>query len=295
MGGTSGSGGSGVTGKSCSSGANYQCNGESCCARGTVTGGNFTLGGSVEFPSSGANVSTFVLDKYEVTVGRFRRYLEAFPGPPAEGDGLHPKIADSGWQTSWVLPADSNAFKAALKCSATNQTWTDALVSAEREKLPINCLSWYAAFAFCIWDGGRLPTEAEWEYAATRGSVGAAYPWGPGAPTSSHAVYDCMGDGTAGCTFADILVVGSKPTGMGLYGQYDQAGSLWEWALDLHQPYPAACDDCGNVTTGSSRVLRGGSFFSTSAYINPKYRSVQDPNLAANVRQYAGVRCAHDM
>src|SRR4029079_6159203 len=126
-----------------------------------------------------------------------------------------PLIAGSGWQSAWDanLAAD---LKIAVKCSAMYQTWTD--VPGGNENKPMNCINWYEAFAFCAWDGGRLPTEAEWNYVAAGGNAQRQYPWGSAmTERTQHGGYDCTGDGSpAGtCALTDIFKVGSKPAGDG--------------------------------------------------------------------------------
>jgi formylglycine-generating enzyme len=296
-GGSSGSAGAAGAGEpsvfaSCAGMQGNECNGESCCAVGKVTGGSATLGSGAS--TSAASLSTFWLDKYEVTVGRFRAFLDDFQGAPGAGAGEHPLIAASGWKAEWTLPT-AGAIKSGLNCHSTLSTWKEPAVDAAHETLPINCLDWYLAFAFCAWDGGRLPTEAEWEYAATGGVDMTPYPWGSATPTpTEYAVYDCKSDGVAGCAATDILGVGSLVKGKSPFGQFDQAGSLWEWTLDVHATYPATCKDCANLATGTQRTIRGGSFFSTFNYISPRYRSPRDP-LASTVTEYTGVRCARDL
>src|SRR6185369_11301256 len=108
--------------------------------------------------------------------------------------------------------------------------------------LPVNCLDWYEAHAFCIWDGGFLPSEAEWNYAATGGDQQRVYPWSsPPSSTamdSTNAVYDG----------APLLVVGSKSAGGdGRWGHADLTGSVAEWNLDWYaSPYASPCADCAN-------------------------------------------------
>src|SRR5204863_2775333 len=108
--------------------------------------------------------------------------------PPADASGAHPKIAGSGWSAAWNknLPANTAALRAAMKCHEAYQSWTDAPSSNETK--PVNCLDWYSAFAFCAWDGGRLATEAEWNYAAAGGSEQRYYPWS--IPPTSTAIDD---------------------------------------------------------------------------------------------------------
>ncbi|MFH0902030.1 MAG: SUMF1/EgtB/PvdO family nonheme iron enzyme [Pseudomonadota bacterium] len=260
-----------------------------------VSGGTYNRSNNFSYP---ATVSDFLLDRFEITVGRFRRFVEAGMGtkanPPAAGAGAHPLIAGSGWDAAWNtnLPADTAALKTAVKCSSTYQTWTDT--AGANESLPQNCLNWYDLFAFCAWDGGRLPTEAEWNYAAAGGSEQRTYPWGSAAPDGTYAVYHCMGDGSAAgsCAFTDILVVGSRSSkGDARWGQSDLAGSMWEWTLDWYNStYPTPCVDCANLVPAIYRSIRGGSFdYLGVDYLASSYRSYYTP--APRGSSFGG-RCA---
>src|SRR5690606_7033438 len=139
-------------------------------------------------PEHEATVGDFFLDKYEVTVGRFRVFLEEFDGEslPA-GAGAHPRIEGTGWDPAWVddAPFDADAVRNQMAQATAAGTWTDT--PGDNEHLPINAVTWLAAFQFCVWDGGRLPTEAEWEYAAAGGDENRLFPWGSEAATSDHA------------------------------------------------------------------------------------------------------------
>src|SRR5205085_368808 len=102
---------------------------------------------------------------------------------------------DPGWQKAWNarLPPDRQALIGSLACYSSYATWRDVGDASDEETRPINCVSWYVAEAFCIWDNGRLPTDAEWELAAAGGSELRLYPWGDAAPGPSAdlAVYSC--------------------------------------------------------------------------------------------------------
>jgi formylglycine-generating enzyme required for sulfatase activity len=233
------------------------------------------------------------MDKYEVTVGRFRAFVNAGMGtqssPPPVGAGAHALISGTGWDPTWnsSLLADTFALRAALLCNPSVPVWTDTV--GANENFPMNCLDWFEAFAFCAWDGGRLATEAEWNYAAAGGNDQRQYPWGTTTPSLSLAVLSCSVDGVFGCSLADLLPVGSKPAGNGKWGQSDLGGSITEWVFDWDSPYVNPCLNCVTTKVSAGRSVRGGSFADAP------------PVLAADARTYLmpgfhqttlGARCA---
>ena len=286
------------------------CNGESCCTSLVVPGGTFPQGrsnvgsdqcpaGTIcdpgEQPEHPSTVSTFAMDKYEITVGRFRKFVDAYvdntTSAPADGAGANPNIPGTGWQSAWntSLPATKAELLDAthISCAETWHTWTDSPGTAEQENRALNCVDWYEAFAFCIWDGGRLATESEWEYAAAGGSENRLYPWGSAAPTASLAVFGCQDYPGGRCVF---LPVGSTLAGNGKWGHADLAGNAWEWTFDWYAAYSASAkNNYANTTVGAGRAFRGGAAYSDISTLTATYRV----GFSAEQREYSlGARCS---
>jgi sulfatase modifying factor 1 len=238
---------------------------ESCCTSLEVTGGTYyrtytNSGSGPKGEADPATVSGFRLDKYLVTVGRFRQFVTAWNNgagytPPA-GSGKHTHLNggrglansgtagtyEPGWATSNngnVAPTNANLVNCGSSSADAYATWTSS--SGSQENLPIYCVNWWEAYAFCIWDGGFLPSEAEWEYAAAGGSQQREYPWGTTAPgtANQYAIYGCYyPSGSGRCAgVTSIAPVGTATLGAGLWGQLDLAGEMWEWNLErIRQP-----------------------------------------------------------
>jgi formylglycine-generating enzyme required for sulfatase activity len=272
--------------------------GESCCMSLLVPGGTFyrSYDGVVDTDEGyPATVADYYLDKYEITVGRFRQFLDAGMGtqgnPPAAGAGAHPLIMGSGWDSTWNtnLPANTTVLKVALNCGGgAFQTWTDT--AGENETMPMSCVDWYMAFAFCAWDGGRLPTEAEWNYAASGGNEQRYYPWSSPANSTaidnSYAVY-------CGVSCGATQNVGSKsPKGDGKWGQSDLAGNLLEWTLDWQvTPYSTPCTNCAQLTDTLApvRAARGGYVLDFASDLRSASRFGYGPGALLDA---VGARCA---
>ena len=311
-----GDGGPGIT--SCGTAA------DSCCASVRVTGGSYYRTVTTGFNYQ-ASVSDFRLDKYEVTVGRFRQFVDASKTwQPPPGSGVHTYLRDGGgleqvvdgaavyepgWSAAWnadLSQSDGGGlghWDGNLLFCGVASTWTD--VPSTQENLPINCLNWYEAYAFCIWDGGFLPSEAEWGYAAAGGSQQREYPWGGTDPglINQYAIYGCdypdggqLGVDAAGTcnSIANIAPVGSAPLGVGRWQQLDLGGNVHEPVLDWYSVnYPFPCGDCAELAVPSgplpTRSVRGGSWWVQPGAMLTYARADFTPSF----RDYkAGVRCA---
>lgn len=299
---------------------NCGANSESCCTSLQIAGGTYyrtftAMNAEPMGLADPATVSAFRLDKYEVTVGRFRRFVGAWNGgagyTPPEGSGKHTHLNaglglanggtvgsyESGWSVSddrRVAPTDDN-----LGFCGGYATWTPS--PSSQENLPINCVNWWEAYAFCIWDGGFLATEAEWKYAAAGGDQQREFPWGatPPGTTNQYAIYGCCyPEGSGSCTVEfctgawNIAPVGTAILGAGAWGQLDLAGSLWEWNLDYYPDdgaYVVPCTNCAYLTPTLVRVVKVSNFAEGANYLPTWLRYDYDP---ANREIYLGFRCA---
>ena len=154
---------------------------------------------------------------------------------------------------------------------------------------PVVSISWTEASTFCMWNGKRLCTEAEWEKAA-RGTDGRSYPWGNEIASCEYAVMD---DGIAGCGNGTTMPVGSKPAGVSPYGARDMAGNAREWVSDWYDPnyYLECTTSCinpqGPINDGSlhSHIVRGGEYKSGSIELRTSDRDI------CSLSEFCGFRC----
>jgi formylglycine-generating enzyme required for sulfatase activity len=232
-----------------------------------VPGGTFQMGDdesnpyadSDEFPRHAVTLDDFWIDQTEVTNAQFAAFLN-----------------DRGNQTeggvTWLNLEDRNCQVEQAGEYRPRSGYADH---------PVTGVSWYGADAYCKWAGARLPTEAEWEYAA-RGPQSLVYPWGDSFPACESAQFlVCSGQ---------TVPVGSLSNGASWCGAQDMAGNVWEWVADWYGDYSAeAQTNPTGPPTGDSKVLRGGSFSDLWHDIRTAYRFGNKPSYRlANV----GFRCA---
>jgi formylglycine-generating enzyme required for sulfatase activity len=259
---------------------------ESCCASPLVTGGTFSRGYDGFMSSSygytdpkyRATVADFRLDRYEVTVGRYRGFVGAALGGwrPPPGSGKHAHLSggglttesgtEPGWNAVWNsnFPSTQAAWESAYlgRCGSGGTSWTST--PSTKERFPITCVNWYQAVAFCIWDGGFLPSEAEWNYAAAGGAEQRAFPWSTAFPPGSLAISSANAVYCGTDCYVTRSVGSKSPAGDGRWGQADLAGNVLEWMLDGNDIEPlgpyhdTSCTNCAYLSSGAWKVLRGG-------------------------------------
>ena len=221
----------------------------------SVPAGTFTMGSNDgdddEKPVHQVELDAFFIDVHEVTVEQYGKCVEAGKcGTPATGSGYN---------------------------------WG----KADRRNHPVNGVSWNDAKNFCSYEGKRLPTEAEWEKAATwKDGMKYDYPSGKDSVSCTDAVMD---DGGEGCGQGRTWPVGSKTEEIN--GTYDMAGNVLEWVADRYGGYPSGKrTNPEGPTSGSSRVARGGGWSNMQASdLRGTFRRGYRPVLR---HDFLGLRCA---
>ncbi len=253
-----------------------------------IPGGSFFMGSDeglpFEKPSHQVALEPFCIDEFEVTVDRYR----------ACSDGGRCKRA--GTTNDWATITDKERKSFDPLCNIRDPQG--------RSNHPVNCVDWEMAEKFCREQGGRLPTEAEWEFAA-RGPDGRKYPWGDDDPAAGHlnaCGKECVAWGQkngieekgmyeADDGFPNTAPVGSFPKGASRYGVQDVVGNVWEWVADWYGDYGKdEQKDPKGPATGDERVIRGGSWnASYPSWVRPTFRYKDAPTK----RSYGiGFRCA---
>ncbi|WP_437775126.1 SUMF1/EgtB/PvdO family nonheme iron enzyme [Sorangium sp. So ce1097] len=239
-----------------------------------VPAGRFTMGspkgGKSERPPHEVTLTrAFDIDRTEVTVAAYQRCVEAGRCTPS---GLHGPRA-----------TDADVAQRGALCTAADPA---------KAQHPVSCVDQAQAAAYCAFVDKRLPTEAEWEYAA-RGADGREYPWGNEPPGCAHAVVSRPAG--QGCGALGTQDVGSAKAGASPSGALDMAGNVWEWVADGWDPAAyaeGARTDPLVPATGSKGVLRGGSWDFSASSARSTYRLAFDRE-AGDVS--TGFRCARSV
>ncbi len=220
-----------------------------------------------ETPARRVTVGDFRMDRHEVSHRRFAAFLEARPE----------------WQPE-RLPSDRHN-------GDYLRGWSAGSFPEGKGDHPVVDVTWHAAQAFCRWSDGRLPTEAEWEYAARCGDE-REFPWGNELPSPDRANYSASG-------FRATVAAGSYPPNS--CGLQDLAGSVWEFLYDAWRPaYPQReetdpCHDCPATPAEEMRVegrraVRGGSYGGSVVNLRTRWR---DSHVVTNAIEFVGFRCAY--
>ena len=222
-----------------------------------LPGGKFTMGSADplasanERPPHAVTLSSFWMDKTEVSVRAYRVCVD---------------------KHACARPAHSSAL-----CT----------YDLDDPELPVSCVHWADADAFCRASGKRLPRESEWEFAA-RGTLAVRYPWG-GSVTTCTAAVTLLHEGTArSCSGKRPADVGSHPQGASAFGVLDLSGNVEEWTSDW---YTENLAEGASPRAGSSHVLRGGSWLSSPSQSRTTTRNW---GSAVEAGPSVGFRCAKD-
>jgi formylglycine-generating enzyme required for sulfatase activity/tRNA A-37 threonylcarbamoyl transferase component Bud32 len=241
------------------------------CPSGTVRvpSGRFQMGSpegvglADEHPMHEVTLSAYCIDKTEVTVEAYVACATAKGCPP-------PQFSELSYDLG---PNDLR--RRSQFCNST-----------DRPDHPINCVDWNQAVAYCQWAGERLPTEAEWEYAA-RGSDGRTYPWGVDAPSPERLNVYGTADG-----YDSTSPVGSFPYSASPFGALDMAGNVWEWTADWYGFYSEEpVSDPQGPMDGTRHVLRGAGWMNHDPGVaRAAFRNWGEPMVRVNT---LGFRCVH--
>jgi len=255
-----------------------------------LDGGTFLMGADDEagFPEDGEGpvrevaISPFYIDKYPVSNYRFKKFVDA--------TGYKTEAERFGWSFVFQNYVPKVLIKRGRGRRVPGLQWWYAVEGAfwlrpegpgsdikKRMDFPVVHVSWTDAVAYCEWARLRLPTEAEWEYAARGGLVQKRYAWGNDLkPGGRHMCNIWQGSFPDEDTGADgyrgtCPVTAYQPNG---YGLYNVAGNVWEWCADWFSPRHQGRDKTPNPAgpaSGAAKVMRGGSHLYHRSYCN-RYR-----------------------
>ncbi|MEA2043592.1 MAG: SUMF1/EgtB/PvdO family nonheme iron enzyme [Bacteroidota bacterium] len=247
-----------------------------------VQGGTFQMGSnngySNEKPIHSVTVSSFYISKYEVPVSEFKKFIDATNYQTDADKAGKSYVYDGGWKykngVNWKCDVAGNR----RPTSDYNH--------------PVIHVSWNDATAYCKWAGGRLPTEAEWEYAARGGNKSNNYKYS-GSNTLRNVAWYRENSYDLGSSHSDYGThpVGTKsPNELGIY---DMSGNVWEWCSDWYDSDYYSSSPSTNpqgASSGSNHVYRGGSWNSGAGYCRVANRDYGKPTGSHNIFGFRLVR-----
>lgn len=240
-----------------------------------IPAGSFTMGSrdgdSYEQPEREVELTNaFWVDKTEVTNSMFVAFLNSQDNQDADENQYY----EPNKEFSQIHPSD--------------KTWS---VDPGKDNYPVNYVSWFAARDYCSWVGARLPTEAEWEYAARGTDKRNKYPWGSTDPKTDKTLVNRLG------IRGETASVGSFPNGASPFGILDMAGNVAEWVFDGASPSYSnlpITDPVNPIDPRDSNarypVLRGGSYLSSPGALYTWRRFAS--NFPNTMDHKIGFRCA---
>jgi formylglycine-generating enzyme len=276
-----------------------------------LPGGTFLMGTDYKdaFPQDGEGpvravlLDPFCIDRYPVTNALFRKFIEA--------TGYRTEAERFGWSFVFWSHIPRARFENLVEDTVALAPWWCKVRGAKwdapegpgstvigRECYPVVHVSWNDAKSFCEWSGQRLPSEAEWEYAARGGLEQKLYPWGDKLrPDGEYRcniwqgkfpTLDTAEDGYAGTCPVDAF----PPNDFGLYSV---TGNTWEWCADWFDAEFHRSSDCNNPKgppNGIARVMKGGSFLCHKSYCNRYRVAARSSNTPDSSTTNIGFRCA---
>jgi formylglycine-generating enzyme required for sulfatase activity len=242
-----------------------------------VEGGTFQMGSNDnddEKPIHTVTVKSFSIDKYEVSITKFAKFIE-LTGYKTDAD-----------KEGWSFITDRNNAKKRIGVNWRCNISGDVLDTHKQQDYPVVYVSWNDAVAYAKWAGKRLPTEAEWEYAARGGNKCQGYKYS-GSNNIDEVAWYLNNSGNT------IHFVGMKqPNELGIY---DMSGNVWEFNSDWYDKYyyqNSPKDNPQGPSSGKGHVVRGGGviFFAPSS-CRIAYRGLSGPNEHGC---FIGFRCVKD-
>ncbi len=245
-----------------------------------------------EHPRHTMTLPAFYIDTYEVSNAQYKAFVLATRrAAPPFWDEIGYGFTEAQLRAKSETELRGLATDVFRLDMDTRAMTADALIAEMTkqqraiDRYPAGGMTWNDAYAFCVWRGARLPSEAEWEKAA-RGSDGREFPWGNDWDPKR------AGTGDEDSAVEGFTPVGSFPQSASPYGVHDMAGNVWEWVQDWYEPYPNS--DHTNKDYGKkNKVVRGGSggvgHYAIGYFYRAATRQFAEPAMQSDD---VGVRCA---